>query len=98
MRALVTREEPIKSALVILRTNMADEEKDRLVEALKEAADNRPTHSASKSTLTSKNAPNWRPGGNCMTDQNNVGLFYKMKSFGCTFLLYALRFSSGVFV
>ena len=32
MRALVTREEPIKSALVILRTNMADEEKDRLVE------------------------------------------------------------------
>ena len=57
-----------------------------------------PPHSASKATLTSKNAPNWRPGGICKTDQNNVGLFYKMKSFGCTFLLCALRFSSWVFV
>ena len=52
---------------------------------------------AFKATLTSKNTPNWRPGRNCMTDQNNVDLFYKMKSFGCTFLLCALRFSSWVF-
>ena len=34
MRALVTREEPIKSALDILRTNMGVERKDRLVEDL----------------------------------------------------------------
>ena len=32
-----------------------------------------------------------------MTDQNNVSLFYKIRSSGCTFLLYALRFSSWIF-
>ena len=47
-------------------------------------------HSASKATLRSKNAPNLRPGGISMTDQNKLGLFYEMKSFGCTLLLLLL--------